>query len=322
MWWSFPPACGTSPCRRFRGPRWSRSHSSPAVRERVRKSPYVASAGRSRTWQSRSVAPDVQGTDLSGPACPPRSSARLGTPPGTPAPAPGKPARPFRLELRVDPRSHTATPPSRRAKALPPGPPSRHLRLCGDAGETAIALQGPAGRLKLTWVLHAGPFQFLPVANFSDLLPQALESLPHLTEVSPRLHWSIRLCRGGRFWTELLQFVVAYIVLRLPRATRIPTRVDIPSQGLGVFHILGEELRRASGNQRGSHQGALLRHFLDGVHHVGPVGVRNPVEGGIGVDFPRDGVSSPSKFFHLPRRPGVDGIAEPLPVFRRFPIRS
>jgi hypothetical protein len=54
--------------------------------------------------------------------------------------------------------------------------------------------------------------------------------------------------------------------MRLPRPKRMRPGVEVPQ--IGILHVLREELRSTGGNQRGGHEGALLRHFLDRVDHI------------------------------------------------------
>jgi len=67
---------------------------------------------------------------------------------------------------------------------------------------------------------------------------------------------------------------------------------------------------------------ALLRHLLDGVHHIRHIRIGDAVERRVHIDFPGDRLAAPGQFLHRLRGPGADGLAKPLPVLGRLAIGS
>src|SRR5260370_37666310 len=100
------------------------------------------------------------------------------------------------------------------------------------------------------------------------------------------------------------------------------TGVQVPTQGINILDVLGEEFRCTRRTEGGSRDGALLRHLLDGVHHICYIGIGNAVECCIYVEFPGEGVAATGEFLYRPGSIGADGIAESLPVLGRLAIRS
>jgi len=61
----------------------------------------------------------------------------------------------------------------------------------------------------------------------------------------------------------------------------------------------------AGRNQGSGHQGALLLHFLNGVHHIRHLRIGNAVERRIDIDFPGDRLAAPGEFLDLSRGAGA-----------------